>query len=138
VVSILTREGSGTTRGWKIFDPTKADFLNTKKILYPGDDVLVNAKVLPMDFPVQLASSELNLTLEEGVQRVPLTVDIAEKVGSWKVASITGISSPTYLLNGSAPAALSVNQVLILALNDVLEVEGEVATVGTVRLTPNV
>lgn len=57
LTSLLAREGSGTARGWKLFDPTKSDFLNTKKILYPGDVVLVNAKSLPMDFPVPVAGS---------------------------------------------------------------------------------
>ncbi|AMJ65032.1 hypothetical protein [Hymenobacter sp. PAMC 26628] len=55
--SLLVREGSGAARGWKLFDPTKADYLNTKKVLNPGDVVLVNAKALPMDFPVQTAGA---------------------------------------------------------------------------------
>lgn len=57
VTSILTREGSGSNRAWKIFDPTKSNFLNTKQILYPGDIVLVNAKTLPMDFTLPATNS---------------------------------------------------------------------------------
>ncbi|RFP65925.1 hypothetical protein D0N36_06895 [Hymenobacter lapidiphilus] len=53
LTSLLTREGSGGARGWRIFDPAKAEFLSSKKILNPGDIVLVNAKTVPMNFTVQ-------------------------------------------------------------------------------------
>ena len=63
VNAILIRQGSGAARAWKLFDPTKADFLNTYKVLSPGDVVLVNAKAVPMDFPVQAGTSSGILSL---------------------------------------------------------------------------
>lgn len=52
ISALLTREGSGSARAWKQFISGRADFLNTKKILYPGDSVIVYPKTLPMDFPI--------------------------------------------------------------------------------------
>lgn len=52
--SILARVGTGTSRGWKLFDSTQAAFLNTLTTISDGDFVLVNAKQLPMDFPVKV------------------------------------------------------------------------------------
>jgi hypothetical protein len=52
VNSILIRQGTGNLRAWKLFDPAKADFHNTYKIINLGDVVLVNAKALPMDFTI--------------------------------------------------------------------------------------
>lgn len=57
ITSLLVREGNGSARAWKLFDSSKADFLNTKKILNHGDIVLVNAKSLPMDFDVLAPST---------------------------------------------------------------------------------
>ncbi|WP_022821892.1 hypothetical protein [Hymenobacter norwichensis] len=54
--SLLVREGSGSGRGWRLFDSAQASFLNTKTVLNPGDVVLVNAKSVPIDFPVQTTS----------------------------------------------------------------------------------
>jgi hypothetical protein len=138
VQRIYARESTG----WKLFTSGAQDFLNSKKILNDGDIVLVVPKVVPMDFPVKVSSglvSEQTLTLEDGVQLAPLTVDSVDKVGSWKVASIdASISIPRYCLNGTAPAALTVNQVFTLQLLDVLDLIGEVGSVGSVRLIPNV
>jgi hypothetical protein len=82
VASILTREGTGSGRGWKLFDPTKASFLNTKTVLNDGDYVIVNAKTLPMSFPVKVASNAGDT----------LVIDIA-------AGSVQSPESRSYVLN---------------------------------------
>ena len=65
LTSLLAREGTGSARGWKLFDPLKADFLNTKKEVKSGDILLVNAKVLPMNFPVLVVNGTQPMTNKE-------------------------------------------------------------------------
>jgi len=61
IVSLQAREGSGSARGWRLFDPTKQPFLNSKKQLVDGDVVLVVAKQLPMDFPVKVTATTTSI-----------------------------------------------------------------------------
>jgi hypothetical protein len=141
VISILAREGTGTARAWKIFDPTKASFLNTKTTLSYGDKVLVNAKVLPMDFPlisgVAPSTDTGVLTINAGESPKYFDISMTSRTKYAAPAFITGGGTITYEINGSAVADITAVNNYIDSLTDAALVVGKDYFTFVVNTTNN-
>jgi hypothetical protein len=135
--TLLLREGSGSARAYKQFRSGRADYLNTKKVLNPGDNVTVYAKTLPMDFPVQTAgasSSDTGVFVAPAGQAQTLFGSLITSRFQFGAPVFTvGAGSVAIQLNGGAFLAYDAFNSALAALSDA---QVQAASIPfTVRLT---